>query len=118
MATAYHRFTAEGIETMDNTPSYTFQCKVCGSCFPNSEAAYDHHRQHILDITFSKTVTDVQPDSRPLHEWINDVPNSRPCELNGCTIPPQYLHHCCLGLFCPQHVVRHQRNCTFKHKGG
>ena len=71
---------------------------------------------HRLTAQGIETKTGIEPDSRPLHEWINDVPNSRSCELNGCRIPPQYLHHCCRGLFCPQHVIRHQRNCTFKHK--
>lgn|SRR3990167_5406120 len=28
--TVYHRLTAEGIETMNEIPLYTFQCKVCG----------------------------------------------------------------------------------------
>ena len=53
----YHRLTANGIETMSDTPVYTFECKACGARCQTADGAYDHYRQHAVDSTFTKTLT-------------------------------------------------------------
>ena len=109
----YHRLTANGIETMVDPVSYTFECKVCGARCQTADGAYDHYRQHAVDSTFTKTLIGSQDT---VHTWLDDGPNSRSCEISGCRIPPQYLHHVCRILLCPQHIVRHHRHCTFTRK--
>ena len=99
--TVYHRLTAEGIETMDDTPIYTFECKVCGYQCQGSSAAFSHYQIHALASTFTKTLTCSQK---------ND-PIGGVCEIAGCFIVPQYVHQICKIVLCPTHVVHHAKHC-------
>ena len=108
--TMYHRLTASGIESKTGeeiNTMYTFQCKVCGYQCTESNIALLHYEDHAIASTFDKTLTGQRQENDP-------PPGTGSCHIIGCRIPAQYSHRSCGISLCPQHVVRHQKNCTFK----